>query len=1223
MSSAAVNSRSRVLRVLVRGFFVVTLVILGLLVWFVGTQSGTRTLLKLGAASIDEFSLGSVDGRLVGPLNVYDLSWTAEGASADIQHLMLDWQPRALFSGRILIDQLTGDGVDLVLDAALDADANPQDEAQPIQLPEALRAPLDLFVHQARFGALIYRRGETSLIVDEITLSGSWVAEQLAITGVSVTTPEFKLSAAGDAVLAGDYPVDFAGVSNARLPGYAGIAGDFTAVGNRQVLELVAQIDAPYSLAMAVTLNDLLGTPAVYGTVNIADAPLQSITSDWPAVVMGGQLEVAGPFAELESTGRITGVGGDAKLELDYRATLDGERVQLERFALIADERAQPLLATGYVDFSAGLAAELEISATAIDPAFYADLFGQPDLAQQLGGALDLQLQAQLEQTAAGELNVLLPQATLTGVLLDQPLALDAALHYSPAALEARAVALEWGPNKAYLSGRVADNAKLSWQLDATDLEPITRLVGAPITGQITGNGEVAGSRAAPQLSGSIDGKNLRFGQNQLNQFTAEFALGSHQDAPLELLVWANGLELASQSIREVGLQANGSTANHRFDAQAETESISVSLAGAGAGGPSQQWRFSLDTLGVEHAPAGVSLPTDAQAQNAWHRWSLDGTTTGILALEQLMMADFCLVHVAPQPEGRVCLDLSQQGEQLRAQGRLEGIQLAFFNGLLPNDLRMQGVVQGRFDWRGVLFDSTVELTTSAIELASAQSTDRALLRFAPGQIQLSNSGAGAQLDLRLPLDSGAQPPGSLGQAAQLDATGLGLLGALNWSKPAAASIVNDAADSLSLAKLPMTGEFRFGLKDFSWLAQLLPEIADIDGGLDSRFQVSGSLAAPLIDGAAQLQAARIALGEFGIELEDVQINLETSQSQALITGQLGSGDGQLSLAGELDWAREMRAELSLQGREFLLSDTPTAMVRVSPDLKASLVAQSLNLSGSIELPTAEIRLAAIPTNGISVSQDQRILGEDVAEAPLPFEVSADVALTLGDAVSFAGLGLTSELRGELQIKERPDAPTTAAGEIEIVTGSYKAYGQDLSIENGKVLFVGGPITEPGLDLRATRQATPDVLVGVNVAGTLSGPDLHVFSEPSLPQSDQLSYLILGRPIQSNSSAQNTLLQQAAMAIGVKGGELVTNRLSKKVGLDTLAIESEPGETNAQAALVIGKYLSPRLYVSYGYGLFNPISTLNMEYQFSELWRIVTRSTNEATGGDVQWVLER
>ena len=128
-----------------------------------------------------------------------------------------------------------------------------------------------------------------------------------------------------------------------------------------------------------------------------------------------------------------------------------------------------------------------------------------------------------------------------------------------------------------------------------------------------------------------------------------------------------------------------------------------------------------------------------------------------------------------------------------------------------------------------------------------------------------------------------------------------------------------------------------------------------------------------------------------------------------------------------------------------------------------------------------------------------------------------------------------------------------------------------------------------------------------------------------MTQGNQLSYLVLGRPMSGSSGGEGSALNRAALALGLKGGNAVAEKIGSKLGLDQFGVESsEAGSsTNPEnASFVVGKYLSPKLYISYGLGLFDPVTTLRLQYAISSHWKLVSESSNEASGGDVIYTIE-
>jgi translocation and assembly module TamB len=131
-----------------------------------------------------------------------------------------------------------------------------------------------------------------------------------------------------------------------------------------------------------------------------------------------------------------------------------------------------------------------------------------------------------------------------------------------------------------------------------------------------------------------------------------------------------------------------------------------------------------------------------------------------------------------------------------------------------------------------------------------------------------------------------------------------------------------------------------------------------------------------------------------------------------------------------------------------------------------------------------------------------------------------------------------------------------------------------------------------------------------------------------MSQQEQLSYLVLGRSLDQAPEGESSALAQASLALGVKGGNFLAENIGGDLGVDEFTIKSGSGEAGAasdpaDAALVIGKYLSPKLYLSYGIGLFNPVSVLSMQYEINRRLKLMTESSSESTGADLVYSFER
>jgi len=256
------------------------------------------------------------------------------------------------------------------------------------------------------------------------------------------------------------------------------------------------------------------------------------------------------------------------------------------------------------------------------------------------------------------------------------------------------------------------------------------------------------------------------------------------------------------------------------------------------------------------------------------------------------------------------------------------------------------------------------------------------------------------------------------------------------------------------------------------------------------------------------------------------------------------------------------------------------------------------------------------PLQGLFVVVDAESKTESAA---LP--LAADVKVTLGENVKLIGYGLDGKVAGQLEVRERPGRVPTGTGTVE-VSGAYKAYGQDLKIETGRLLFAGTALDDPGLDIRAVREIQADeVKAGLQVRGTAQVPQLTVFSDPAMEQSDALSYLITGKPLSSLKSGEGDMLGSAARALGTAGGDLLAKRIGSKIGVDEIGVADNAAVGGA--AFTVGKYLSPKLYLSYGVGIFSPGEVVTLRYLFSKRWNFEAQEATTGSRAGINYRIEK
>lgn len=236
--------------------------------------------------------------------------------------------------------------------------------------------------------------------------------------------------------------------------------------------------------------------------------------------------------------------------------------------------------------------------------------------------------------------------------------------------------------------------------------------------------------------------------------------------------------------------------------------------------------------------------------------------------------------------------------------------------------------------------------------------------------------------------------------------------------------------------------------------------------------------------------------------------------------------------------------------------------------------------------------------------------------------IHSEVRVIIGDDVRVDAFGLQGRLAGNVATTVHTGDIASGRGELNVLDGRYEAYGQKLEINRGQLLFEASPLDDPGLDIEARRKVET-VTVGLNVRGTLQEPRLSFFSDPTLPQTQIVTYLLTGKPLDSVGGSDTATVSSAREALALQGGGLLASQLGRRLGLEEVGVESSMGsDGGANTALVLGKFLSPRLFISYGISLTESINTLKLRYTISDKWIFKTEA-GENQSADLEYTIER
>ena len=411
--------------------------------------------------------------------------------------------------------------------------------------------------------------------------------------------------------------------------------------------------------------------------------------------------------------------------------------------------------------------------------------------------------------------------------------------------------------------------------------------------------------------------------------------------------------------------------------------------------------------------------------------------------------------------------------------------------------------------------------------------------------------------------------------------------------------------------QMPVAGELRARTSELNLVSLYFPDIDRASGGLDADVQLSGTLGTPKLAGVLKVSNGEIAVYQVNLALSQIALEARLGDAGLDFSGGAHVGSGTVSAGGHLEWRNLLPyGKFHLQGANLRIADVPEAQIDASPDLDFTVTGRKIEVLGKVAVPYAKIQPKDI-TNAVRASPDEVIVGSEAEDPSKRFEVLSTVTLMLGDHVNLDAMGLTARLTGSVTVRSGYDSITRGTGELSVAEGQYAAYARKLDVQRGRLIFTGGPIDDPGIDVRAQKQF-PDVTAGVNVRGTLLQPHLSFFSDPPLPQSQIVSLILAGGSLQSAQNSSNAALGQ--------GAALLAAQLGSRVGVPDVSLETDPIAN--ETSLVLGRYLSPRLYVSYGVSLTQQLNVVKMRYTLGDHWTVRTE-VGQARGADLVFTIDK
>ena len=318
-----------------------------------------------------------------------------------------------------------------------------------------------------------------------------------------------------------------------------------------------------------------------------------------------------------------------------------------------------------------------------------------------------------------------------------------------------------------------------------------------------------------------------------------------------------------------------------------------------------------------------------------------------------------------------------------------------------------------------------------------------------------------------------------------------------------------------------LSGTFR----ESGLVTALFPQaIRSSRGKLQWDLTARGTWEKPVLGGTFELSEGGADLPALGIRLQDLALRGAFSEDLIRVDSLvLRSGPGTLNgkAAFRIKDRKITGIEGQLTGKDFQFVNRPDIQALGNPDLNFSGAPDQIQVKGKIEIPEALIAGGSV--QGIRKASPDVVIVDAPSALPSDkaFPIQGEISLVFGEKVRVKVEGLNTLLKGNVRVTLKNSKDLKAEGEIRADQGYYLVQGSKLEITRGRLIFKGPP-DNPGLDILAFRTIrgrqrledwVDEVKAGVVVTGTVRTPLVRLYSQPTMTESDIMSYILFGKPM--------------------------------------------------------------------------------------------------------------
>ena len=389
-------------------------------------------------------------------------------------------------------------------------------------------------------------------------------------------------------------------------------------------------------------------------------------------------------------------------------------------------------------------------------------------------------------------------------------------------------------------------------------------------------------------------------------------------------------------------------------------------------------------------------------------------------------------------------------------------------------------------------------------------------------------------------------------------------------------------------ASSEVTGRADIDVENLRRLSRLSSLIDSARGTLRAGIELSGTIGTPVLAGDLSVENGALRYMPIGLELDEINLAGHMNDDFRFdLSGTFRAGEGhaEITSSGGYGDADQPGLLVHLKGDNLTLINVPDVKVTANSNIELGLNRDTLSINGDLLVPMARIKPTNFATAKVNESEDVVIVAGELPDLPEEadggngLQFTGELDVTLGNSVVVNLDRGRATVSGGVKFNWQGGAIPIANGRYDIA-GSVQAFGQVLDITEGSVRFPNVPADRPYIRVRAEREIFGNTQVktaGVFIDGPANRPTVDAYTMPPTTEERAMTLLVTG---------------------------------------------SDFDYEQGVGAVDFGTYIAPRLFISYGVGVFERENVISARYDIVKGFGIKASSGSKESGVDLNYRFE-